>query len=436
MPKLTLSVVKAAAPREKQYTIWCSELAGFGVYILPTGKRTYFVDYRNADGVRHRITIGRHGKITTEEARKLAIGALGRTVHGEDPAQDRTARRKAITVDQLCDDYLAAAEKGLILGKKERPKKPSTLATDRGRIERHIRPLLGRKLVKDVVPADIVRFISDVSLGKTAVVEKTNKLRGKAVVEGGRGTATRTVGLLGGIMSYAVENGVISHNPVTGVKRPAYKERDRRLSPEEFQKLGAALRAAKKEGEIWQAVLGVQLLALTGARFEDIETLKWAEVDEGENCFRLDDSKEGASVRPIGEPVFSLLGTIDRSKDAIFVLPAARKKDGHYGGLDGAVERIMQRAGFSDVTAHTLRHSYASVAGDLGYAEATIAAMVGHAKGSVTSKYIHHLDSVLVAAADNVAKTIAGYMSGELATEKSLRRRHGRAHEAHQPKSS
>ena len=73
MPKLTKSIVDAATPREKQFTIWCSELKGFSIFVQPSGSRTYFVDYRNQDGVRKRMTIGRHGKITAEEARKLAI---------------------------------------------------------------------------------------------------------------------------------------------------------------------------------------------------------------------------------------------------------------------------------------------------------------------------------------------------------------------------
>ena len=91
MPKLTKSVVDAAPPREKQFTIWCSELKGFGIFVQPSGSRTYFVDYRNRDGLRKRMTIGRHGTITAEQARKLAIATLGGTLKGEDPAEARSA---------------------------------------------------------------------------------------------------------------------------------------------------------------------------------------------------------------------------------------------------------------------------------------------------------------------------------------------------------
>lgn len=413
MPKLTKTVVDATRPRDKQYTVWCSDLPGFGVYILPSGKRSYFVDYRNAEGVRRRMTIGRHGPLTTDEARKLAMQAIAGKDKGEDPALERKTRKAAQkTIEELCDDYLKAAEKGLILGKKQRAKKASTLATDQGRIKRHIIPLLGRKAVKEITRAHIIGFIEDVTAGKTAVVERTGKLRGKAVVEGGRGTAARTAGLLGGILTYAVDKGIIDHNPAQGVKKPAYSKRKRRLKPEEFKKLGEALRLAESEGECWQGVAGIWLLALTGCRLQEIEKLQWTEIDRAGGCFRLIDSKEGASNRPIGKPSFDVLGSLVRRKGNKHVLPAIRTEKGHYGGIEGAIHRVMERAGFNDVTAHTLRHSFASVAGDLNYARPTISALLGHASATVTDDYIHALDSVLIAAADKVATTIYGYMDG------------------------
>lgn len=409
MPKLTKTIVEAAAPRAKQFTLWCSDLPGFGVYILPTGNRTYFVDYRNSAGIRRRLTIGRHGKLTTEGARKLAIATMGEAVKGEDPAEERVTRRKSLTVRDLCDRYLDAAERGLIMGKGNRPKKSSTLYIDRGRIARHIVPLLGSKLVRDISQSDINRFIRDVASGKTATVEKTGKKRGKAIVEGGKGTAARTAGLLGGILSFAVSEGVIASNPARGVKRPADNHRTRRLSAEEYHQLGKALADAEEEAETAQGIAGVWLFALTGCRSGEITNLKWTEVDEAGSCLRLKDSKEGASVRPVGQRAFDLLATIEKKNGCPYVLAPVRGADA-FGGMPGAWKRIAKRAKFQGVTPHTLRHSFASVAGDLGFTESTIAAMLGHAAGSVTSRYVHHLDSVLVAAADKVARAIHGMM--------------------------
>src|SRR3546814_5241012 len=103
-------------------------------------------------------------------------------------------------------------EAGLILGKGGRPKKDTTIATDVGRIRRHIIPLLGTRRVRDITKPDMNNLMKDIIAGKTRVTMKTEKLRGKAIVRGGRGTASRPMGLLGGIFSYAVEAGVIEQD--------------------------------------------------------------------------------------------------------------------------------------------------------------------------------------------------------------------------------
>jgi integrase len=409
MPKLTKRVVDQAAIKKKSYFIWCSDLPGFGVRVFPSTKRVYYADYRNNTGDRKRMSIGHHGKLTTEEARKLAIITLGDVIKGEDPALDRATRRKSLAVKELCDNYIVAAQHGLIMGKRKLPKKDSTIYSDRGRIERHIKPLLGDKLVRDLVQSDINRFVRDVTMGKTAQVVKTENKRGKAVVEGGAGTAARTAGLLGGILSFAVSEGIIPFNPVRGITRQADGARKRRLSGEEYRLLGKALKAAADDGDIEQGLNGIWLLALTGCRLGEIENLKWTEVDAASGCFRLMDSKEGASVRPIGKPALDIIANVERRKGCAFVLPASRS-NGAYGGMARAMDRIMSRAGLKDVTAHTFRHSYASTAGDLGFSDSTIETLLGHVAGTVTSKYIHRLDSVLVSAANSVALTIARQM--------------------------
>ena len=410
MPKLTKRVVDSAEIKDKQYFIWCSELPGFGVRINPTGKKTYYADYRNSEGARKRMSIGPHGKLTTEKARKQALVILSSAVKGEDLLEERRTRRKSITVAELCDRYLDAAEKGLILGKGGVPKKATTLYTDKGRIERHIKPLLGARLVKDLVQADINRFLRDIAQGKTALVQKSEKLRGVSVVKGGAGTAARTIGLLGGILSYAVSEAIIPFNPAQGVKRPSDVRRDRRLTDGEYRALGGALIDLVDEGETAQAVNSVWLLALTGCRRGEILNLKWSEVDTEGHALRLEDSKTGASVRPVGQVVVDVLDEVE-CKGNPFVLIAIRG-GGAFGGFPRSWMRICDRAGLEGVTAHTLRHSFASVAGDLGYSEHTIAALLGHSAGSVTSRYIHHLDPVLVAAADKVSRAIRDKMMG------------------------
>lgn len=411
MPSLTKRSVDALLPGEGDYFIWDDSLPGFGVRVWSSGKKVFIAQYRVGRRTK-RLKIGNYGALTVEEARKEAKSALGEVARGGDPQLERSTRRSSITVAELCDDYLRDAEHGLVLGKRGRAKKGSTLSTDRGRIKGHVKPLLGNQLVKDLSPADVARFIRDVTLGKTARTEETGRLRGKSIVRGGPGTASRTVGLLGSIMTYAVMAGIIPRSPTAGVKRPPGQRLRRRLSPAEYSKLGRTLIEAEAQGEPAQAVLAINLLALTGCRKGEIERLRWSEVDASNSALRLQDSKEGYSVRPVGEPGLNVLKQVPRLAGHEFVFTSPRRSSASYGGLPGAWERIQERAGLSGVTMHTLRHSYASVAADLGYAESTIAALLGHAQHSITSGYVHHLDSVLIAAADRVARTVQRMMQG------------------------
>jgi integrase len=339
---------------------------------------------------------------------------LADVTKGDDPAEKRLQERNAMTVRQLCRAYIEAAEKGLIIGKRGQPKKPSTLYVDRGRITRHILPLLGNRLVRDLTLPDIVRFMRNVAAGKTADNVKTG-LHGRAIVKGGRGTATRTVGLLGGILSFAVSEGVISVNPARGIKRPADQRRQIRLSAEQYKLLGQALTDASASGAHPATILGIKLLALTGCRRGEIERLRWSEVDLPGHCLRLANSKEGQSIRPLGQAAIELLSGLP--KDCEFVLCNRRSAGDKtsrrpFCGLPKAWRRIMQNSTLADLTPHGLRHAYASVASDLGYAEPTIAALLGHATRTMTSRYIHHLDAALIAAADTVSDRIITALDG------------------------
>jgi integrase len=407
MPKLTKRYIDALESRDSDYFAWDDDLPGFGLRVFASGKRSYLVQYRAAGRTR-RFTIGLHGIWAPEQARREARSLLGRVAKGENPAEERQIDREAITVKELCERYLVDADNGLIVGKKRRPKKPSTLATDRGRIKRHIVPLLGSRRVKDVTTVDVHRFLKDVSSGKTKADEKTRR-RGRAIVRGGLGTASRTTGLLGGIFSYAVSHGIIATNPVHGVRRPADNVRDRRLSAEDYRALGEVLQVACKFEEGVNVVAMIRLLALTGCRRGEIINLRWDEVDEAKGCFRLRDTKEGPSIRPVGKAAFAVLAGLrpDRPTGYVFRSGAEGKP---FLGFPKAWASIFKNASLAEITPHVLRHSFASIANDLGFTEATIAALLGHSRGTVTSRYVHHLDAVLVNAADIVASHVSDFI--------------------------
>jgi integrase len=415
--KLTKRTLDSVKPKPTHDVfLWDDEVPGFGVRVKSSGVRSFIVQYRNGSGVSRRMTLGKFGVLTPDEARKMAKHTLAEVARGADPAARRAQDRDAMTVRQLCRIYLEAAEKGLILGKGKRPKKASTLYIDRGRIERHILRLLGSRRVRDLTTPDILRFMRDVTTGKTADDVKTG-FRGRAIIEGGAGTASRTVGLLGGILSFAVSEGIIASNPVRGVKRPADNRREIRLTADQYRALGKAVAAADVGGENPSAVLAIRLLALTGCRRGEIERLQWDEVDLPGRCLRFSDSKEGKSIRPLGADAGRLLAKL--TNDSRYVLPG-NAPDKPFVGLPKAWPRIVGEANLPELTPHGLRHAFASVAVDLGYSEPTIAALLGHGTHSITGRYLHHLDSALLAAADKVAGEIAAMMAGQRTSVKII----------------
>jgi integrase len=151
--------------------------------------------------------------------------------------------------------------------------------------------------------------------------------------------------------------------------------------------------------------------------------LKWSEIDLVARTARLADTKTGASVRPLSRAGCDVLHKVSRLDTLVF--PASIGADKPMRGFNKIWGRVAKRAALgADVTPHVLRHSFASIAADLGFSELTIAALIGHKKASVTSKYAHHADAVLLQAADTVADRI-GELMGELplrATVVPLRR--------------
>lgn len=424
--RITKRSVDAAKPGEKLYRLWDTDLKGFGVRITPAGVKSYIVAYRPNGGGRgvaqQEFTIGRHGVYTPDRARDEAGRILAAVRQGGDPQAARSAARKELSVGELCDLYL---EEGAAT------KKASTLITDRARIERHIKPLLGRKGVSAVTEADIQRFIRDVAGGKTAVARKPTRAEAKRqgvearkrtdpAARGGRGTATRTAGLLGAIFAFAVRRRMRADNPVHGVERFKDGSRQRFLSADELARLGAAL-ARLPAGS--KALSILRLLVLTGARKSEIESLRWEAVDPGLSCLRLADSKTGAKIIPLGAPALKVLSEIERDKASPFVFPANDDPARHYVGTPKVWVRVRAEAGLENVRIHDLRHTYASIAASGGQSLQLIGRLLGHRDVKTTAQYAHLADDPVNAAAERTASAAAAALGGGTGNVTPLRRR-------------
>jgi integrase len=408
--------VRALPPNGEIWDGGTGGVAGFGARRQRGNAISYIVVYRTAEGRLRRYTIGRHGAPwTVETARKQAKAILGRVAKGDDPAAEKREKRQAATITELCDLYLADAEAGRLLTRRGVAKKPSTLTTDKSRIERHIKPLLGTMKVSAVTRADVEEFMHAIAEGETAQRVKLAKKRALSNVRGGKGAASRTVGLLGAIFAYAERKRLITQNPVRGVIRFADGKRERRLSDEEYAALGRALAAAAAPPRaMWPpAIAAANFLALTGWRSGEALSLRWGMLDLARRIARLPDTKTGESIRPLSAAACELLRAQGPGAADALVFPPSRG-DGTMTGFASIFGRIVKAAGLpADVTPHVLRHSFASLANDLGYSEATIGMLIGHkGTGSTTRGYIHHGDA-LAAAANRIAATIQRKLAGE-----------------------
>lgn len=321
--KITKRVVDALRPDVKRYHAWDAELKGFGLRIEPTGRKVYIVKTR-MQGEQRWLTIGEHGSPwTPDQARKRANELLSAIhVEGRDPAKEKQAAKAMLAVAELCDLYLAEGVAH---------KKPLTIKADRGRIERHIKPLLGRKKADQVTRQDCERLLIDVRDGKTAI-EVTGKRPLGALTMGGRGAAAQSVTLLSVIMEFAITRGFREDNPAKGVKKPPVQKMERFLSETEMVRLAQALEAEERvSGDPYPAT-AIKLLALTGCRRWEVLSLQWSHVDFEHGLLRLPDSKTGQKVVYLNGPALVLLNELPRAAGNPYVI-VGKGSGKHFNGL-------------------------------------------------------------------------------------------------------
>lgn len=408
--RLTRAICESALPRSEQYEVWDSELAGFGLRVMPSGVKSFIVRYRIDGGgrtaKRRTHTLGRFGALTMEQGRKQARAALGAVANGDDPGEQRIAKRGEILISQLREMYERSGcfiQRGKRIGE---PMKPLTKQYTLARIDHHIIPLLGRKRIGDVSISDVEQFARDVASGKTARDEKVGH-RKRIIVRGGEGAARKVIRDLSAMFSFAMRHELVSRNPVDNAAvRKTDNQNERFLSLDELKKLGEAFDSLEAQGANPKAIAISRLWALTGCRRNEIAGLKWAEVDLERGFLTLEASKTGRSTRPLGRAAIEVLRGIPREGDCEFVFPAS-EGESFFQGTKKIWPRVKSLSGIPDVTPHTLRHTMGSTSVSAGQALAMTGAILGHRNPRSTAIYAHVQLTPAKRAAERASSKIA-----------------------------
>ena len=373
MPRtdLTDARVGALKPRGTTYDTRDGKLRGFGLRVLPSGGKRFFVHCQHR-GERVWKIVGDAATMDVREARSRARETLAAIRRGEGAPRDPGESLFEAVADAAFLNH-------------ERLWKPGTLAVNRIYLRNQILPHFAGRQIDDIESSDVRNWFA--SLRATPVA------------------ADRSMPVLSVIMREAEAMGLRPEgsNPCKGIRRYRRKGRERFLSDQEIRRLSAALSA--HEGRSAEQVAIIRLLLLTGCRKGELLTLRWSDYREG-NLF-LRDSKTGPRTVWLSEPARTLIDTLKR--EGSWVFPARRSAGSQSkGSLDRFWWRLRAEVGLDDVRLHDLRHTHASIALREGETVLAIGRLLGHASPETTLKYTHLSDVMAIQAAEVVGAALEG----------------------------
>ena len=358
---LTDARVKALRPRKTAYDIRDGKLGGFGVRVLPSGRKRFFVHSQHR-GERVWKILGNAATVSVDEARSSAVRTLAAIRRGEEAPRD--------PAETVFERY-------------RRVWKSGTLDVNRCYLKNQILPRFRGRQVADIDRRDVRDWFA--SLRATPVA------------------ADRSMPVLSVILREAEAMGLRPEgsNPCLGIRRYRRKGRARFLSDGEMRRLSARLSAHADSSPRQVAV--VRLLLLTGCRKSEILTLRWSDYREGQLFLR--DSKTGPRMVWLSQPARDVLDGLDRSGQWVFPAPRGRGSR-NKGWLEGFWDEVRAEAGLRGVRLHDLRHTHASVALRQGETVLTIARLLGHRNPETTLKYTHLADKTVMDAAERVGAAL------------------------------
>lgn len=411
--KLTKRAVEATRSETgKRVYVYDTDLTGFGMMVTPKGAKSYFAEYRHGAGrgaPTRRVTLGSTLKLTPDEARGLAKKTIAEATKGEDPASIKKEQREAITIANLCDAY------------KERHVQTKLKLTTRDLYEHiianHIKPRLGTKRAMTVKKQDVA--FAHLAMKDTPSI------------------ANSTLAVIGSMYSWADRHGYVPEgfNPAARIPKFKERKRERFLSVEELERVGAALREGETIGIPWDVdetkptakhapaiekrivklsphVTGaIRLLILTGARLREILHLEWAHVDLQRGVLFLPDSKTGQKTIVLNTPAMAVLADLPRiGRYVIASLSAGKEDEKPRADLKRPWETVTRRAGLEGVRLHDLRHTHASYGIGASFGLPIIGKLLGHTQMRTTERYAHLETDPLRRASNAIGNTLAAAM--------------------------
>ena len=382
MPRLTKSLIDTCKPQPREYIIWDDQIAGFGLRVMPTGRKSFLLKYRVGGGRRALIrkpSIGVYGNITPDEARSIAKKWMAKVVNGEDPSAQREASRAEPTVSDLLNRFLA--EHSL-------PRNAaSTYAKNHRLAESKIRPALGQMKLSQVTPAVIAGFHH--KLSKTPI------------------EANRCLALLSTAFKLANVWGLrVGDNPVRGVAKFREHARDRVLTKDELGRLGQALNQLEATNANPYGLAAIRLAALTGWRIGEILSLRWENVDLDQLTARIR-GKTGERVAPLSTTAASILSSLPRL--GVCVFPGRRTDSAlNYAVVRRRWAQACKDASIAGVRIHDLRHGAATLGARLGASAHILRDLLGHRTLAMSNRYVSQLVDPVREISDKVANEIAG----------------------------
>jgi len=257
--RINKSSVDATHPASKEVMLWDDKISGFGLKVTPKGAKSYLFQYRlgGRAGKTRRFTIGKHGNLTPDAARKEAERLARAVAQGLDPQQQKQDNaRKA--VDLAFKDYADTfVEECLKVRWKASHKDGEAL------LRLYATPVLGSKPIHEITRADIRSVL--------------NKAKGKVA------TSRNLFAVLRRLFKWAVSQGDIEVSPLNGMEPPPLPiKRDRVLSDAELR---LAWEAAGTLGYPFGPF--VRLLIVTGQRLEEVSGLEWSELTKASAMWAL-----------------------------------------------------------------------------------------------------------------------------------------------------